>query len=212
MEPPKALEHVDESQARAYLRQYYSPGQYSGALFDTFDPSGTREKDADRFTSDDLVAVSLLSVNVPGRAAHEILVSRRNEFSDLLRDMGPDRDLAGVADTIREDSPGYVLLTRLKELDGVGPVVASKLLARKRPRLRPIYDDVVANVLGDHTSFWEPMRLMLRDSEFKLHHQLLSLRSAAGLPEAVSAIRVLDVIAWMEGKDRGQDTGATSNP
>lgn len=34
-----------------------------------------------------------------------------------------------------------------------------------------------------------------------LHHRLLSLREEAGLPAEISALRVFDVIAWMEREE-----------
>ena len=37
-----------------------------------------------------------------------------------------------------------------------------------------------------------------------LHRRLLSIREEAGLPEEISALRVFDVIAWMDGKNRDQ--------
>nr|WP_221939385.1 DUF6308 family protein [Streptomyces sp. 130] len=37
---------------------------------------------------------------------------------------------------------------------------------------------------------------MLREDDAALHHQLLELRQAAGLPETVSALRVCDVAVW----------------
>ena len=73
-----------------------------------------------------------------------------------------------------------------------------RLLARKRPRLRPSYDTVVAEVVGS-TSLWEPMRDHIT-SHPELHDRLINLREQANLPDEVSALRVFDVIAWMEGK------------
>jgi hypothetical protein len=83
-------------------------------------------------------------------------------------------------------------------LPEVGATTASKLLARKRPRLRPIYDTVVARVIGSQ-QIWEPLRTLLC-AQPELHERLHGLRQQAGLPEAVSPLRVFDVVAWMEGK------------
>ena len=85
-------------------------------------------------------------------------------------------------------------------LPNTGPTTASKLLARKRPRLRPIYDSVVAAVTGTRDRQWEPLREGLRADGGALHHRLLRLREAAELPPEVSALRVLDVVAWMDGR------------
>lgn len=203
MRLPTCLSTEDNAQAISYLRTYYAApagGGYTGARFDTWDPSGTRAFSEDVFTSDDILAVSFLSVTVPARLAIDLVHDRRNHFSDLLRAVGSDRDLADEEEPITGDHPGYVLLRELRQYEDVGATTASKLLARKRPRLRPIYDSVVARVLGDNTHFWEPMRLMLREDNRALHERLLALRGSAGLPDSVSAIRILDVVTWMEGK------------
>jgi hypothetical protein len=52
-------------------------------------------------------------------------------------------------------------------------------------------------------SQWEPLRAALRANEYALHDRLLRLRDRVGLPDVVSALRILDVIAWREGKDLG---------
>ncbi|WP_257015033.1 DUF6308 family protein [Rhodococcus sp. ACPA1] len=34
-----------------------------------------------------------------------------------------------------------------------------------------------------------------------MHRRLLSIRKEAGLPEEISALRVFDVIAWVDGEE-----------
>ena len=75
------------------------------------------------------------------------------------------------------------------------------MLARKRPRLVPIYDSVVARISGIGDYHWEPLRHALRANS--LQERLLDLREQAGLGPHVSALRVLDVVTWMEGKAAG---------
>lgn len=204
MRLPQSLQDPDDGRALAALVAYYGevPAEYSsrytGARFDTWDSAGTRVEDRDRFTSDDLVAVTLLSVNVPAAAAVELLVTRSAEFTDLLKAVGDDRDLVNEKEPWSDDWAGAALWRALTSLDRVGPTTASKLFARKRPRLRPIYDSVVAEVI-ESTSLWEPLRATLV-SQPELHARLLSLREQANLPDEVSALRVFDVVAWMEGK------------
>jgi hypothetical protein len=205
-----ALLHLDDDErALAALRRYYdppfgAPNAFTGAAFDSWDSTGTRAENANRFTADDLVAVTFLSVEVSPKAAHALLKSRASEFSNLLEAVGPDRDLANETGRLADDGPEWALQAALRELRGVGPTTASKLFARKRPRLRPIYDSVVAAVTNAVEKQWEPMRLALRENDLALHRRLLRLRSEAGLPESVSPLRVLDVIAWLEGKDAGR--------
>ncbi|MDI9940650.1 DUF6308 family protein [Rhodococcus sp. IEGM 1351] len=55
---------------------------------------------------------------------------------------------------------------------------------------------------------WAPKAEALRADDAALHHRLLSIRDAAGLPEEISVLRVFDVIIWMDGKNRGRGIGS----
>ncbi len=196
------LQDPDDGRALKALRRYFgthdNPEFFTGARFDAWDSTGTRWADRDRFTADDLVAVTFLSVNVSAAAAISLLDSRAGKFAELLAAVGDDRDLVDESAGWRDDWAGWTLWTELLSLPGVGPTTASKLFARKRPRLRPIYDSVVADVIGSN-QIWEPLRLLLV-SDPAFHERLLRLRRDAGLTDQVSALRVFDVVTWMEGK------------
>lgn len=201
---PQALRVSDDDAATGLLRRYFGDpylgaGCADGAYFDTWAP----ESDPFRFTADDLLAIKFLSVEASRSAVRELLRDRSEEFSTLLTDLGADRDLATECTPLDDEWPGWRLMRELHRISGVGPTTASKLLARKRPRLRPIWDSVVSEVTDTKKAQWEPLRLALRADDCALHRRLLRLRDQAGLPGTVSALRVLDVIAWREGKDRG---------
>ena len=87
-------------------------------------------------------------------------------------------------------------------MPGIGQTKATKLIARTRTRLYPIWDSVVSQVLGTERAHLNPVREALRADDGALHHRLLSIREEAGLPGEISALRVVDVIAWMDGKNR----------
>lgn len=208
MKLPAALETDDDAAALERLRRYYErplddEHGFTGAAFDTWDPAGTRATCTDTFTADDVVAVSLLSVHLSGRAAHDLLVRRRGEFGALLAEVSPDRDLMDVDEEITADWPASRLLRALRSLPGVGTTTATKLLARKRPRLRPVWDGVVAGHLGARNSYIEPLRQALRADDGALHDRLVRLGRKAKL-EGVSPLRVFDVITWLEAKDAGR--------
>ena len=198
---PTALQTPDDSRAVAYLRSYFAPGAFTGALFDTWDSTGTRVADADRFTADDLVSITMLSVEVPARAAVELLAAD-NAYNDLLTAIGEDRDLADQISTPAPNDPAWDLDQKLRGLPGVGRTIASKLMARKRPRLVPIYDTVIAGVMQLNPDHWIPLHAALRDAGCSLQRRLVDLGNAADLPSSVSPLRVLDVVAWMEGRGR----------
>lgn len=203
MRLPTTLAEPHDTAALALLECYYGKGPhahhqpFTGAWFDTWDSTGTREQDVNRFTADDLVAVSFLSVNIAPSAARHLLEVKAATFTALLEELGPDRDLVTEADGWADSWAGWRLWSELTALPTVGPTRASKLYARKRPRLRPIYDTVIAKVLGTER-LWEPLRAQLqRDPE--LHPRLEALREQCQLSSQVSAIRIFDVLTWMEG-------------
>ncbi|MDK1348939.1 DUF6308 family protein [Streptomyces sp. 378] len=133
------------------LRGYFGidlpPGTraFTGSRFEHLAGGGDRPEVADRITAEDLVAVQTLSVTVPAPVALDLLEGHLGaHLSDLLRVVPADLDMA-QADTVhlKPGSPAYRAWELLFGQHGVGWVTAGKLLARKRPRLLPVYDDVV---------------------------------------------------------------------
>ncbi|WP_390892569.1 DUF6308 family protein [Prescottella equi] len=203
---PKVLVADDDGAAVEVLRRYFTEPLVktgylrSGARWDTWDSTGARGRDADTFTADDLVAVTMLSVDVSPDGAQILLRERVDEFGELLVAVGPDRDLADEADELTPESPVCRLEAALWTVPSIGRTVASKLIARKRPRLFPIYDRVIGEVLGTKQAHLEPVRTALRADDGALQRRLVSLREQAGLDEAVPALRILTVLAWMQLK------------
>lgn len=203
MQIPEVLTRGDDTEALDLLECYYGKGAhahhqpFTGAWFDTWDSTGTRGLDVDRFTADDLVAVSFLSVQISASAARKLLDLDADRFSTLLVELGPDRELIEETREWADDWAGWRLWKELVALPDVGATRASKLYARKRPRLRPIYDSVVTRVVRS-TNLWEPLRAALQRDR-TLQPRLHRLREHAQLPDVVSALRVFDVVTWMQG-------------
>lgn len=201
---PQPLVADSDDKAVDLLRRYYGntyldAGCYTGAYFDSWAPQN-RDTDSNRFTADDLVAITFLSVNVTASAARELLVTRAARFAELLDAVGPDRDLADEAKPLDANTPILLLEDELRSVGDIGRTIATKLMARKRPRLVPIYDTVVGRVLNTVMVHRDPIREALRADGGALHTRLLRVRAAAALPDDISALRVLDVISWMHGK------------
>lgn len=201
---PTALRDNDDARCVTALRTYFhgAPGRepFMGRHFDTW---GNRVDNA--YTSDDVVAVAFLSVNVPSEAVTQLIADPPASLTDALAHPdSADRDLVEVdVDDITPDWAPWRLWTQVRALPGVGPTTASKLLARKRPRLLPIWDTVAATVIGPSEGFWQGLAAALQANDRELHHRLLRLHREAELPDQVSALRTFDVIAWMEGKGNG---------
>ncbi|HYD51144.1 MAG TPA: DUF6308 family protein [Gemmatimonadaceae bacterium] len=176
---------------------------FDGALFQAIGGRGDAEEWKDVVRAEDALAVSALSVDVPPAAAHALLGDKARDVARLLSRIPADVDLASDDADVSADSPASALWQVLRHEVGLGPTTTSKLMARKRPRLIPIYDSVVRDVLGltDSRGHWAGMRAALRANDCELHHRAGSLRASAALdPETVSVLRVLDVVLWMHGK------------
>jgi len=73
---------------------------------------------------------------------------------------------------------------------------AHALLARKRPRLIPVYDRVVRCLAGRPDESWG-WHLDVLAPDAGIADRLVAARRAARVPDEVSTLRVLDVVLWM---------------
>ncbi|MGW5307263.1 DUF6308 family protein [Streptomyces griseoluteus] len=184
------------------LRRYFGledGAAYTGARFEHLGGGGDRLGVADVVTAEDLVAVQMLSVTVPERVSLDLLEGDLGrQMSTLLRAIPRELDMADAeAGEIERGSAAEWAWDLLAAQHGVAWVKAGKLLARKRPRLVPVYDRVVRCVLGSPSSFWLDLHRALRADGRALQHELLDLRERARIPRTVSALRVCDVVLWM---------------
>ncbi|MEV4560496.1 DUF6308 family protein [Kitasatospora sp. NPDC049285] len=211
---PAVYGDVEESVRllRSYFTRRRSRGDlaYSGAYFERFAGGGDRPEAADRFDADDLVAITMLSVSVAAHGAVDLLTDPEGHWQRLLSAIPRDARLEDPASDrlIAPGGPAWELWERLANPngayptspDGVGSVVAGKLLARKRPRLVPVYDRRVKALFHrpatDHT-FWASLATALRADDGAFRAQLALLRAESGIGEDIGILRVLDVIAWM---------------
>jgi hypothetical protein len=179
------------------LQRYYN--EYDGRYFERLGEGGSHPDIAHRFTADDLVAVSMLGVDIHPKAAIAILVDQADDLNGLLREIPNDVDLWEVTpDVVDDGSSAARLWDRLDGLHGVGWVIAGKLLARKRPRLIPVYDRVVRAAVGNPDHWWLKLRLALQDET--LRGRLDELRTDSKVGANISLLRILDVAIWMTGE------------
>lgn len=195
------LDPRNADRAVCILRAYFEPGAYTGGQFESFAGGGDRAETVNTFTADDLVAVSLLSVAVPGRAALEILDRRSAALNDALAAVRPDVEFAALTPAdLGPEWPVRSLYFQLREIHGIGETVATKLLARKRPHLVPILDSVVTAELSIvNGQLWLPLHAWLTADDRANDALLRALRTTAGLDGRVSVLRVFDVLTWMTG-------------
>jgi hypothetical protein len=197
---------LDQDATLRDLRRYFEdtppPGRpYTGRRFESLSGGGDRPETANRFTADDLAAVTTLSVSVPAEVAIQILdESLGNQLADYLAKIPTSTALADddADQHITTESPAQQAWRLLMDCHGISWVTASKLLARKRPHLLPVYDDVVRCALQHPVNDnWAALRAALRADGNALDQKLHGLREAAEIDPRVSALRVLDVALWM---------------
>ncbi|MFH8222695.1 DUF6308 family protein [Streptomyces sp. NPDC018057] len=199
------------------LRDYFGVGaapgavSYTGSRFESLGGGGDRPETADTVTAEDLIAVQTLSVRVPAPVALDLLEGELGvRMSGLLRAIPAGLDMADAGTAhLAAGSPADEAWKLLRGQPRIGWVTAGKLLARKRPRLLPVYDQVVRCVLSEPESFWLGLWAALRTDERALHHALADLRQRAGLPEHISVLRVCDVVLWMRHRKEHRRSGCT---
>jgi hypothetical protein len=166
---------------------YFSPGEDFAGL--SFTCLGSNPRAA--VTASDLLAVSLLDIAWRPDAVRQLLDTSAATVAGLLSAVRCDIDLWEASD---EDLAAVdPLWEALRQMPGVGTATASKLLARKRPRLCPVSDKTVIGAVGVPGWTWEALRTFLQDAAARAEIEALRPPPAA----AVSVLRILDVAIWI---------------
>lgn len=218
MELPDILSADRIDEAGELVRDYYGKTfknglPRTGSHFDVWAGGGDKKQVQNRITADDIVAVSFLSIDFPAQAAIGLLGGRAKDVTALLEDIPANIDLADVTAEKREelignDSKAQKLWELLRGTNdsrwGVGPTTASKIMARKRPRLIPIYDSVVGPLMGleDSAGQWATWYEAVAGNS-ALPRRLTLIRELSGISEQISDLRTMDVVLWMHGKNLG---------
>jgi Family of unknown function (DUF6308) len=167
---------------------YFGPqGWFAGHTFDRIGHNPANE-----ISCDDLLAVTLLDVQWKPRAVRQLLDERSGAVTGLLPQIGSGTNLwEATAGELRAVDDRWALLC---SLPGIQDAVASKLLARKRPRLAPITDSVIVAAVGARGQTWPTLRRCLQDEAFRKSIEDLRPGREA---EDVSLLRIFDVALWM---------------
>ena len=230
----KAARHL-----RAYFRPAKSGSipKYSGSRFETFPDGAAGLESPNDITAEVLLAVQCRGVRFTGDQALWILDVKRGEITRLLKQfpIGTvphhlwDEDQVDIETNRGEGFEGMSSATQLwqtlsrlpvshqgfdeagEKRHGVGPTRTSKLMARKRPDLFPIFDSRVKKMLGARNSshWYERYRdLMLTEQGgVALYRRLgeltqnLKSDDGSGVPVNLTVLRACDVILWMEQRE-----------
>ena len=202
---------LDHPQTLRDVRAYYgkdgSTPAHTGRWFDLLAPN-----EPVAVTAADLVAVQCLAVTVPVKASIDLLEGGLGtELGAFLRTVPADVDLGSdeAITEIGDGSPADRAWRLLAGHEGVSRVAASTLLARKRPRLVPVWDQVVRCALGRPLvgGVWESIDRVVRKSGGAVTDRLARLHREAGLGAEVAELRVLDVAVWMRHRPSHRPDG-----
>ncbi|MCL1899195.1 MAG: DUF6308 family protein [Promicromonosporaceae bacterium] len=209
---PVILDVENSDLAVALLSDYFSPpdgrgSDFNGAYFSHLGREWSEPKYFNRITASDIVAVSLLDTEIPAAASIALLGVDTEPIEELLAQIPVDLDLWNADDEhIGGNSAAWKLWRHLRRYPGVGQTTASKLMARKRPRLIPIYDAVVGQelCLRDSGGHWQLMRELTQSGgNTPLWLHLTALGQRAGLNmDRITPLRVFDVATWYFGNPK----------
>lgn len=210
----KAMSQIEDGEAVRLINRYFelqSNGRplYTGSRFETF-AGGGDVVEPNRITPADLIAVSMLAVHVPGQAALGITETLEKTIEAKLSQIPVEAKLEEITQSEYEqylgskESPAHELWELLRQRSdkwNVGPTTTSKILARKRPYLIPVYDSIVRKQSGlPHSGpQWERwFHAFSAMEENGLAEKLRSIREESGQVH-LSLLRVLDIVLWMKG-------------
>jgi len=115
---------------------YFAEPEFAGMTF-----AELRRYPPCEIIPDDLLAVAILDITWRPRVVRILLGSHQQQFGEMLAALPQATDLWDASDDTLKDID--LLWDALTAIDGIGTASASKLLARKRPRLCPISDNLV---------------------------------------------------------------------
>lgn len=209
-----ALEQIPRDEGKRLAEEYFAEstkfpgtGAYTGSHFETFAEAPNPPCEV---TSYDLLAVQTLAVTVPSRAALGILGDSATKITELLERICPETKIEEIQSVeefekvLGKESAAQELWDLLRRNPphqhrwNVGPTIASKIFARKRPHLIPIDDFVVMGVTGVRKedtwrSWWEELR-----ADGYLIERADEIREHVGRTQ-LSTLRTLDVVLWKWG-------------
>jgi Family of unknown function (DUF6308) len=117
-----------------------------------------------------------------------------------LKVIPSDEDIWDRPDLLKPGGEAWKLWKLLqKEGHGILEVTAGKLISRKRPRLIPIVDSVVAKIINvDRQDQWDFFGSYLSDPQRRVDLDKMKPRN---LVPSVSTLRILDITLWMWGSE-----------
>lgn len=210
-DPTWYFEDERREQAVEALTLYFN--NFLGSWFEHF----ADKRHPNSITERDILAVSMLSVNIPPGTTIWLLGEGRGQVSGLLSRIPQDQKIWDPGTDLSKTSAAWQLWELLRThtwpndagATGMGETKISKLLAVKRPELIPIQDKLVREALfadGKVSNYWSPWQRLHQSAKgLRLRNIADELRTEAKVSDAVPVLRIIDVVIWSwADRDRRQ--------
>lgn len=177
-------------------RRWAPRADFVGELFVTLGST-----DPDRFEAADLMAVHLMGMSFRPTTVMALLCAghERDEVSQLLGQI-PNVDIWDDQADLRAADELWHLLAqdRKKVYPGINWVTAGKLLARKRPGLIPVIDEVITTLVPrPPEGYWRLFQTYLSNS--RRRERVEGLRPPGVSEQSTPTLRLLDTAIWIRG-------------
>ncbi|MEW2507721.1 DUF6308 family protein [Amycolatopsis sp. NPDC047767] len=198
----RCVRGTDRAESVASLGRYFNQDdgapRYTGRWFERFAGTGDQPVFADTVTECDVLALNFLGITDLADVAVDVTMTHAAEISALLAAIPSDLSMHEAPWEVYSEASAATQLWQLfKRCGGKDRwVTANKLLARKRPRLLPVYDSRVKAVLGQPDSIWACLWTWFHADGARAA-AVADLRAEAGDVDDISLLRCLDVVLWM---------------
>ena len=184
---------IKQKSVARWVDAYYDPeGPFGAGLFSLVSDNPPFE-----ITVSDLYAITLLGADMEPKGVRCLLFDERirDHFSDLLKVIGPDEDI-WLSDQFQNLlKPAYRLYREIQIIADVDNAAAGMLLSRKRPRLLPMIDNVVASQFNDADyRYWVVVQDYLTSDDRR--EVVDSLRPSFAL-QGLSTLQILHAAIWI---------------
>lgn len=185
------------------------PQGSTGSFFEKY----SEKSDQECFDGNDVSAAICLSIEGKGFWVASLL----NESIDLscFSNLPYETCISDVQPDFFDDPRISQVLKQLLGINGIGLVVASKLLASKRPRLFPVFDSDVSEFFGvqmpnkrkapsTYLEWCKSWKEVVSDPDVKKELEKIRTEISIQPNDQISSLRILDVIFWLDGKIPGE--------
>jgi len=184
---------------------------WTGSFFEKYSENSDRE----RFDGNDVSAAICLSIRGEGGWVASLL----NKSIDLSCFSGLPYEtcISDVPKDFFDKSGMSKVLMQLLGINGISLVIASKLLASKRPHLFPIFDGDVSKFFGvqmpkgtnkekekaeTYLEWCKSWQEVVSDPDVKTELENIRTKISIQPNDQISSLRILDVIFWFEGQPK----------